>query len=158
MNARKMEYLKPVVMDSPKLRSPSFSSRTYLHRKMVKFEDLKGEVLDYVAIHKDLNADNSVIIFSSKEGRLWIMTHTQDCCENVDIEEVVGSFDDLLDSPIVMAEEITSNYRVYGNETATWTFYKLATVKGYVTLRWYGASNGYYSESVDFYEIIDKEN
>jgi hypothetical protein len=55
-----------------------------------------------------------------------------------------------------VAEETTSETNDGGDFDTSlqrWTFYKFATAKGYVTLRWYGASNGYYSVSVDFVEM-----
>lgn len=110
------------------------------------------------------NNDNVEIIFTTDQGRKFKMYHMQDCCESVYIESVVGDFADLIGTPITMAEEVSGpdipppeGCEPYGSDTYTWTFYKLATVKGYVDIRWYGESNGYYSERVDFQEITEKD-
>ena len=86
------------------------------------------------------------------------MYHHQDCCENVTVEDVCGDVADIVGSPLTLAEKSTSDKNPEGvvkkyQDSFTWTFYKLATVKGYVTIRWYGESNGYYSEGVSFEEV-----
>ncbi len=89
--------------------------------------------------------------FTTESGEVYRMEHFQDCCEVVNLEEVVGELNDLVGSPILMAEKVTEE--AMGAQSSTWTFYKFATLKGYVTLRWFGSSSGYYSEEVDFHRI-----
>lgn len=82
--------------------------------------------------------------------------HSQDCCESVFIDEIHGDLSDLENTPLIVAEYV-SNYDQepeHGYETSyTWTFYRFATIKGYVTVKFFGTSNGYYSEEVSIQRI-----
>lgn len=92
------------------------------------------------------------VTFTLSDGRRFKLFHDQDCCESVTIAEIVGEWDDIVGSPLVLAEETTNadGPRPEYAESYTWTFYRFMTAKGSVVLRWLGQSNGYYSESVCF--------
>jgi hypothetical protein len=117
------------------------------------FNILLGETIASISGLEPGSEEVTVTLASGAKFRLY---HSQDCCENVLVEDVIGDPADLLNSPVLLAEEASqSNENPAGvvkeyQDSFTWTFYKLATLKGYVTIRWYGESNGYYSESVDF--------
>ena len=119
-----------------------------------RVEDLLGKTLVSV---EQVGVDK--IIFTTTEGEKYKMCHFQDCCESVTIEDIVGDLADLVGEPILLAEEVTSRENPedaaaatveHQDDSFTWTFYKFATRKGYVDIRWYGKSNGYYSEEVSF--------
>lgn len=96
-------------------------------------------------------SDEMVLV--SEDGHRFRFYHEQDCCESVQIEDVCGDSADLLGVPIGIAEEV-SNIEPEPPDYAdsyTWTFYKFATIKGSVVVRWLGMSNGYYSEGVSFH-------
>ena len=109
----------------------------------IEFSDLKGETLIKVVV----NDDRDEIHFHTQDGQVIRMYHEQDCCESVSIEDICGDIDDLL-GVVTLAEESTNEGSSHYGESETWTFYRLHTDRGGVTIRWYGASNGYYSESV----------
>jgi hypothetical protein len=103
------------------------------------------------------------ITITCEGGRRFRMWYEHDCCAGCNVEDVIGDVADLIGTPILLAEDVSNDTSLvppkgeseYAAESETWTFVKLATVKGYVTLRWYGASNGYYSEEPSFAEIDD---
>jgi hypothetical protein len=137
---------------------------------MAKFEELVGKTLTCIKRCTLDRSGNDALVFTTEHGAIYTMAHYQDCCESVVIDEIIGDLDDLLHTPILVAEERTSQYRSIedqvfdrligkerdSEESETWTFYEVRTIKGSVTIRWHGRSNGYYSESVDFHEELDR--
>lgn len=114
--------------------------------KDVPFSDLIGKTITSC---EGFEKGSDEVIFITDEAT-YKMYHSQSCCESVTIEDITGDVDDVLNSPILLAEETSKGAFDYGSDTEKWTFYKLATQKGYVTIRWYGASNGYYGIDVYF--------
>ena len=112
-----------------------------------KYEDLVGFTFTDV-----ISDGYEELIFHREDGKKFKFYHRQDCCELVSIEEVIGDLKDLIGEPLLIAESASCDDEE-NSESGTWTFYKFATRKGYVDVRWYGSSNGYYSEYVSFAEI-----
>jgi hypothetical protein len=115
------------------------------------FEELVGRTLCRVT------EDGEELVLYLSDTNYVRFFHYQDCCESVYIEDICGDLEDLIGEPLLVAEEV-SNYeaepKYEGEESYTWTFYRFATRKGWVNVRWYGHSNGYYSESVSV-EVVD---
>lgn len=92
------------------------------------------------------------IIFTLEDGERYQLYHGSQCCESVYIEDINGDLEDLEGSPITLSEESTNGGHT-NDGIEKWTFYRFATAKGYVTIRWHGTSNGYYGVEVDFVKV-----
>ena len=126
----------------------------YDRQKDIEMADLVGLV--FASIELD---GNESITFRAVGGRTFLMYHSQDCCETVTLEDIAGDLQDLVGEPILLAEVSTNEDNPPEHaDSFTWTFYKFATRKGYVDLRWLGQSNGYYSERVDLIEVLADEH
>lgn len=111
-------------------------------------EHLKGQTVTKI---DGLKEGSERVTFYCESGDEFVFFHAEDCCETVEVSQIDGEAADLIGAPLVMAEEVSSEgepSREEYDESFTWTFYKFATSLGYVTVRWYGTSNGYYSERV----------
>lgn len=61
-----------------------------------------------------------------------------------DIEDICGDLSDLQGSPILVAEETSGE-----TEGVSWTFYRFATVRGTVTIRWGEPYSDFYSDRIE---------
>ena len=119
---------------------------------MSGIESLVGEVIKSVSMLEQYVGE---IVFTCESGKVVRMYHQQDCCESVSFADFCGDVSDIVGSTVTSAEE-SSNCQSTNYGSETWTFYTIQTFKGSLWLRWYGESNGYYSESVDI-EITNEE-
>lgn len=119
----------------------------------VPFSTLLGKVF------VDVYVSNDRMFFVVSDVEVYVMYHELDCCEDVRIDDICGDLSDIIGSTIMRAEEASSREHAEdavfeeSSESFTWTYYKLDTFKGGVTIKWYGESNGYYSEEVGLYFI-----
>lgn len=125
--------------------------------KVYVYENMIGKVFDNV-----VQVDDEVHFYNNGD-LMFKLFHEQDCCENVYIESIVGDLNDLTNNPITLAEVVYKNnhdqedlddcYDLF----QTWSFFKFATVKGYADIRFFGSSNGYYSETADLKEYSNED-
>lgn len=114
-----------------------------------KMEDLLNQVP--IEITKTEYDGNDCIYIKTLSDREFHLVHSQDCCESVNLESIDGDIQRLLNSPIITSYESYEN----GNsgESSTWSFYHIGTNLDTVVIRFYGESNGYYSETAQLYEL-----
>lgn len=125
---------------------------------MSNFSELRGKALTAVI---GMDPGSYEVRFECEDGSVFRMTHHQDCCERVTLYDVVGDPADLIGEVLHCTEDMgdthhpddVSEAEDMVEDVFKWTFYNIGTRRGWVTLRWFGTSNGYYGVSVDFEKI-----
>lgn len=99
--------------------------------------------------------DGDELYFLTDYNDLYVMMHAQECCETVWINSIDGDLESLEGEVVIVSEE-ACQHESENPEVNTWTFYRLRTNLSTVVIRWAGTSNGYYSEKVGLYMLVDK--
>lgn len=124
------------------------------------FINLEGKTITKI---EGLERGSFDVTFYCSDGSVYHMYPDDDSflygnAIDISIDDICGDVDCLISNKIVKAEVRRSEKRggyIRDNiwaDPEVWTFYTLATVKGYVDIRWYGTHNGYYSAEVSFWK------
>ena len=123
------------------------------------FSDLLGKTLSDISILEN----KSIMVFTTNNGETYRLFNDIGCsaCERPAlIEDICGQLEDLIGNPLLLAEEVSicktvskSLKRGYLSEEL-WTFYKLATNRGAVSIRWYNERSWSYASKVEFVKIL----
>ena len=118
-------------------------------KEVIGLKFSKGGRITYDSNHQDL------FFLESSKFKVQIYV-VEDCCNGSWIEDIEGDVHDIIDEPITMFE-LVSNREEENDYYKTWTFIKIGTKKGSITIRFVGESNGYYTEHASVF-ILDKNN
>lgn len=103
----------------------------------------------YISNIKGLCEDSDNIFIEFENGESITMYHDRKCCESVTVDDIVGELD-LVGARFFEIIEKKPTKQSVKDKSCTWTFYTIRTSKGYTDIKWYGESNGHYSEEVSF--------
>ena len=110
------------------------------------FKILEGKIISSI---EGMKVGSEEIILTLNTGEKFKISHDHDCCKSVRVEGLYGDISDLLNMEIIVANETSSNSHGSTGVDLTWTYYQLGTMKGVVTIQWFGVSNGYWSDRVE---------
>jgi len=68
------------------------------------FESLLGKII--VKIDCAEPQSDEITIYCD-DGTAYVLNHEQECCECVYVEDIIGNIDDLLHTPITMADVVS---------------------------------------------------
>ena len=125
-----------------------------MHKRYSLFSELEGKTLISIVVNNSVTSRKTVadsVVFTVDDGSYFEMYHDQDCCEDVSINDINGDINDLLNTPILLAEKNSNS----SESEIEWTFYKIRTIKGTVDIRWVGYSH-YYAIGVSFYKMEEE--
>ena len=130
---------------------------SYYNRKDTK--ELKGLVVNDIDVVFDKENIPIEILITIESGHQFLFGHDQDCCEKIYIFDFKGDLQTLKNKKLISVEKIVwgdklpddVNYKPY--DSFTWTEIVFKTTEETVISRWIGESNGYYSESVDLFQL-----
>jgi hypothetical protein len=116
-------------------------------------ESMIGSVVKSI----DIDESNDDCLITLEDGRKFKIEHFQDCCETVQFYDASGDVHSLIGKKLT---NVTEDYNddpieedLSCDGSHTWSVYKFQTDENTVILRWYGDSNGYYSETTQLYEV-----
>lgn len=113
-----------------------------------------------LVFYKYFQNDYEIKLFST-HGGIVVVRVAEDCCNDSWIESIDGDITQILDSPVTRFEIVSQSvdtrkieikdedFRLQND--ATWSFVKIDTKKGGVTIRFLGTSSGFYCEEASVF-------